>query len=69
MLQIAHVLSDRGSRYAVSGGAVQGRAGAAAFVAELRRPKKFANATHHSWAAVLDGLPERHDDGEAGAGM
>ena len=55
MLQIEDVLRDRGSRYAVSGGDVVGRAGAAAFIADLRRPKKFAKATHHSWAAVLGG--------------
>ncbi len=68
MLQILDVLRDRGSRYAVSGGPVSGRAGAAAFVAEVRRVKKFAKATHHSWAAVLEGEAVRHDDGEAGAG-
>lgn len=68
MLQIADVFRDRGSRYAVSGGPVAGRAGAEAFLAQLRRPKKFAKATHHSWAAVLDGEAVRGDDGEAGAG-
>ncbi len=68
MLQIEDVLRDRGSRYAVSGGDVVGRAGAAAFIADLRRPKKFAKATHHSWAAVLGGEAVRFDDGEAGAG-
>lgn len=68
MLQINPVLADRGSRYAVSGGPVLGRAGAAAFVANLRKTKKFAKATHHSWAAVLAGEAARNDDGEAGAG-
>ena len=68
MLQIEDVLRDRGSRYAVSGGVVAGRAGAAGFIADLRRPKKFAKATHHSWAAVLGGEAVRFDDGEAGAG-
>jgi putative IMPACT (imprinted ancient) family translation regulator len=68
MLQIEDVLRDRGSRYAVSGGHVAGRAGAADFLAELRRPKKFAKATHHSWAAIFNGEAVRHDDGEAGAG-
>ncbi len=68
MLQIEDVLRDKGSRYAVSGGDVAGRAGAVAFIADLRRPKKFAKATHHSWAAVLDGEAVRNDDGEAGAG-
>lgn len=69
MLQIEDVLRDRGSRYAVSGGPVSGRAGAAAFVADLKRVRKFARATHHSWAVVLSqtgGI--KTDDGEAGAG-
>lgn len=68
MLQIEEVLRDRGSRYAVSGGVVVGRAGALAFVAALKRSKKFAKATHHSWAAVLAGEAVKVDDGEAGAG-
>ena len=69
MLQIAEVLRDRGSRYAVSGGPVAGRAGIEAFLAELKREKKFAKATHNTWAAVLgDGGPVKGDDGEAGAG-
>ena len=69
MLQIEDALRDRGSRYAVSGGPVQDRAGAEAFLIELKRAKKFAKATHHSWACVFstDG-PVKADDGEAGAG-
>lgn len=69
MLQIEDVLRDRGSRYAVSGGPVQGRAGAEAFLAELKRTKKFAKATHNTWACVFsDAGPVKNDDGEAGAG-
>ncbi len=68
MLQIEDVLRDRGSRYAVSGGPVQGRDGALAFVAAVKSQKKFAKATHHSWAAVLAGEMVKSDDGEAGAG-
>ncbi len=69
MLQIVDVLRDRGSRYAVSGGPVQGRAGVEAFLVELKRAKKFAKATHNTWACVLseDGAV-KGDDGEAGAG-
>ncbi len=69
MLQLPDVLRDKGSRYAVSGGPVQGRAGAEAFLAELKRTKKFAKATHNSWACVFaqEG-PVKADDGEAGAG-
>lgn len=68
MLQIVDVLRDRGSRYAVSGGVVQDRAGVEAFLAELKRAKKFAKATHNTWACVLsDGGAVKNDDGEAGA--
>lgn len=69
---IENVATDRGSRYAVSGGPVADRAGAEAFLSELTRIKKFARATHNSWAAVLeaDGQrePLKNDDGESGAG-
>ena len=69
MLQIEETVRDRGSRYAVSGGAVLGRAGVDAFLVELKRATKFAKATHNTWAVVLsDGGPTRNDDGEAGAG-
>lgn len=69
MLQLEDVVRDRGSRYAVSGGPVAGRAGVDAFLADLRRVKKYAKATHNTWAAVLsDGGPQKGDDGEAGAG-
>ena len=69
MLQIEDVLRDRGSRYAVSGGPVQGRAGAEAFLAELKRTKKLAKATHNTWACVFSDVgPVKNDDGEAGAG-
>lgn len=63
------VISDRGSRYAVSGGPAQNRAEVEALLADLRRNKRFAKATHHSWAAILEGEPVKDDDGEAGAGM
>jgi putative IMPACT (imprinted ancient) family translation regulator len=68
MLQIEDVLRDRGSRYAVSGGPVQGRTGIDAFLTELKRTKKFAKATHNTWACVLsDGGAVKNDDGESGA--
>lgn len=62
------IISDRGSRYAVSGGRARDRAEVAALLAELRRVKRFQKATHHSWAAVLSGEPVKDDDGESGAG-
>ena len=69
MLKLGEVLRDRGSRYAVSGGPVAGRAGVEAFLAELKCEKRYAKATHNTWACVLsDGGAVKGDDGEAGAG-
>ncbi|MFC3086406.1 YigZ family protein [Tabrizicola soli] len=69
MIVLEDILRDRGSRYAASAGPVRGRAGIEAFLATLRQRRKFAKATHHSWAAVLSGEgPLKGDDGEAGAG-
>ena len=65
---IPHVLSDRGSRYAVSGGPVGSVEEAKAFVKTLCRNKKFAKATHNTWAVLLPSGPVKNDDGEAGAG-
>ena len=66
------IISDRGSKYAVSGGAVCTRDDINRCLAMLKRRKKFAKATHHSWAAILMTgtveLPLKADDGEAGAG-
>jgi len=43
---------------------------AASFVKDLKRNKKFAKATHNTWACLssTDG-PLKNDDGESGAGM
>lgn len=68
-LQIDPVLTDRGSRYAVTGGPVTGRKGVDGFLADLKREKRYARATHNSWAAILsDEGACKGDDGEAGAG-
>jgi putative IMPACT (imprinted ancient) family translation regulator len=67
------IISDRGSRYSVSVGRVQGRADIKLFLQRLKRNKKYATATHNSWAARIsqDGLiyETKSDDGETGAGM
>ena len=69
MIQMSDVIRDRGSRYAVAGGVVEGRAGVEAFLKALKTDKKVAKATHNSWAVVLSGEgPVKNDDGEAGAG-
>ncbi|MGB3279893.1 MAG: YigZ family protein [Pseudorhodobacter sp.] len=68
MLQILNVVSDRGSRYAVSGGPAHSKTCIETFLKTLKSNKKFAKATHNSWAAILteDG-PQKQDDGESGA--
>lgn len=69
MFQIAHVLTDRGSKYAVSGGAVRTRGDIDAFLKQLKRNRKFARASHNTWAAILSTSgPIKGDDGEGGAG-
>ncbi|MDE9451135.1 YigZ family protein [Aliiroseovarius sp. Z3] len=70
MQQFSGFLSDRGSKYAVSGGPVATRAEIKAFLKDLARDKRFAKATHNTWAAILpDDGPVKGDDGEAGAGL
>ena len=67
---IDNALTDRGSKYAVSGGPVETSADCKAFIKQLCRTKKFAKATHNTWAAILaDGTQIKNDDGESGAGM
>jgi putative IMPACT (imprinted ancient) family translation regulator len=63
-------LTDRGSKYAVSGGLARNKAEADALLKELKKTKKFAKATHNTWALLSssDG-PIKNDDGESGAGM
>ena len=69
MIRIDDVIRDRGSRYAVTGGPARSRAEADAFVATLRREKRFAKATHNSWALLSSSEgPLKNDDGESGAG-
>jgi len=69
MLVLENIISDRGSRYAVSGGPCASDTEAAAFVKELKRHKKFAKATHNTWGLITDDGPVKNDDGESGAGM
>ena len=69
MRQFENVVSDKGSKYAVCGGQIADRAAAKAFVKALKRGKKYARATHNTWAALLPEGPVKNDDGESGAGM
>jgi putative IMPACT (imprinted ancient) family translation regulator len=63
------IISDRGSKYAVSGGPCRSGEEARTFIKALTRRKKFARATHNTWAVLTDAGPLRNDDGEAGASM
>lgn len=70
MKQIDPVLTDRGSKYAVTGSEAQTKADALAILKQLKRSKKFAKATHNTWALLSSsegGI--KNDDGEAGAGI
>ena len=70
MFQLENVVTDRGSKYAVSGGKVTSRAEIDTFLKSLKRVKKYARATHNTWAAVLsESGAIKGDDGESGAGM
>ncbi len=68
--QLEHVLTDRGSKYAVSGASARSKADALAVVKTLCNKKKYAKATHNTWALILsDGAQIKNDDGESGAGL
>ena len=69
MNQISNVLSDKGSKYAVSGGVAKSRDDVTQLLGKLKSKKKFAKATHNTWALLLsDGTQLKSDDGETGAG-
>jgi len=67
------IIEDRGSRYSVSVGRVQGREDIKLFLRQLKSNKKYAKASHNSWATRItqDGMiyETKSDDGETGAGM
>lgn len=70
MIKLGIVLTDRGSKYAVSGCPVTDRIAIDAALSELKSERKYAKATHNTWGALLSasgGL--KADDGESGAGM
>jgi len=68
--QINNVLTDKGSKYAVSGAIANCREDVVALLTQLKSKKKYAKATHNTWALLLsDGTQFKSDDGESGAGM
>ncbi|GAA6199417.1 YigZ family protein [Aquicoccus sp. SU-CL01552] len=70
LTRLGVILSDRGSRYAVSGAPVRSRAEIDAQLAALKSDRSYAKATHNTWAARLSATGAlKADDGESGAGM
>ncbi|MCJ1959474.1 YigZ family protein [Novosphingobium mangrovi (ex Hu et al. 2023)] len=63
------IISDRGSKYAVSGAPCSDAEGARRLLEGLKKTKKFAKATHNSWGLLGADGPVKNDDGESGAGM
>lgn len=66
---LENIITDRGSKYAVSGGDCRSADEAKEFISQLKRNKKFAKATHNSWGLICGDGPLKNDDGESGAGM
>ncbi|GHF19282.1 hypothetical protein GCM10017044_12300 [Kordiimonas sediminis] len=69
MQKFESIISDRGSKYAVSGGPCHSADEAKVFIKTLCKSKKFAKATHNTWAFLSEDGPVKNDDGESGAGM
>lgn len=69
MLVLENVISDRGSRYTVAGGPCADGAAAKEFLRLIRGDRRFARATHNSWALIGREGALKNDDGEAGAGL
>ena len=70
MKRLGHILTDKGSKYSVSGCAVADRAEIDGALKTLKLDRRYAKATHNTWGADLrEGGPIKGDDGEAGAGM
>ncbi len=67
------IIEDRGSKYSVSYGKVMGREDIQNFLKILKKNKKYAKATHNTWAVRISKegaiYETKNDDGEAGAGM
>tara|TARA_B100001989_G_C24473259_1_gene430364 strand:+ start:257 stop:682 length:426 start_codon:yes stop_codon:yes gene_type:complete len=70
---LENIIIDRGSKYSVSYGYVKSRQEIKDFLTRLKKDKKYAKATHNTWAARIerDGAiyETKADDGETGAGM
>ena len=68
MITLNDILTDRGSKYAVSGAPCVSEAEIKPLLMALKKNKKFAKATHNTWGILLNDIPLKNDDGETGAG-
>ena len=72
-LQAERIIEDRGSQYSVTAARVTENKGVKALLKRLTANKKYAKATHNSYALRVerDGqiFESKNDDGETGAGM
>lgn len=70
MITFDNILVDRGSKYSVTGAPAVDKAAALQVLKQLKRSRKFAKATHNTWALLSSSEgPIKNDDGEAGAGI
>lgn len=69
LVKLGTILTDRGSKYAVSGAQVRSREEVDAVLADLKSDRSYAKATHNTWAAILPTGALKADDGESGAAM
>lgn len=72
-LQRELIINDRGSKYSVTAGRVENKEEVKAFLKKLKGNKKYAKATHNSYAFRMRKgtqlVEVKNDDGETGAGM
>lgn len=69
LTRLGVILTDRGSKYAVTGAPATSREEVDAVLADLKADRAYAKATHNTWAAILPTGALKADDGESGAGM
>ncbi len=69
LVRLGVILTDRGSKYAVSGATASSREDVDAVLRALKSDKDYAKATHNAWAAMLPTGALKADDGESGAAM
>lgn len=69
LTRLGVILTDRGSKYAVSGAPVHSRGDVDTVLQTLKSDKAYAKATHNTWAVMLPTGALKADDGESGAGM